>query len=134
MLSVAVTPVEAESPVESNTPDIGVINNSDQKLPITVRIYPEDYREQSLFEGTWELKGRNQRNLEDVSEVYFRGNIEIAGSVVNTNPGEFVVDAQVPSGASDTVPVFVGHNGFPSDQTVSVYANSTDEVKVLRAL
>lgn len=87
-----------------------------------------------VYRGTWELKGRNQPNLKDVSEVYFRGSIEVNSTPTNVAPSEFVVEGQVPSGASDTAPIFIESNGLPDDQLVSVYANTTNEVEVFRAI
>ena len=134
MFTMAINPVEASNPVKSGTPDIGVVNNSEKKLTITVQVYPQSSQKQSVFEGTWKLKGRNQTGLEEVSEAYFRGNVEVSNLPVDADPGDFVVDAQIPSGVSDSTQVFVGHDGFPADQTVSVYANNTDDVEVIRAL
>lgn len=68
--TIAVTPVDAHRNLDDGHPDIGVVNNSQERLPIKVRIYPEDYIGLSVFENTWELKGRNQTGVEDVSEVY----------------------------------------------------------------
>lgn len=126
--SIAIIPLESSRTTAERTStsdneiphDISITNNGTEQKVVSITVDSSDG--ERPFAERYRLQGVNNPDRQREDRVKFKGTVDASAS------GEFIVEASLPDGSTDSTTVRVTEDGFAYDQAVDVYVRPNGSI------